>query len=256
MDTLKSKKALVMGGSKGLGFACAERFAQMGAKELVLLARSIEDLETASEKLTNKYDVTVKIHAVDITDQEAFDNVLSQHTDSDILLGNCGGPPVGNFESFELEQWDAAYQGQIRSAVQACQALVPPMARRGWGRLIMIASISVGMAYPGLVLSNSLRPGLLGLARSLSKEYAANGVTANLVCPGLTLTDRLENVIQKNMELQGKTREEMIAGMTHAIPADRLGKPEEIGATAGFLASEGAAFMTGQALFVDGGQTC
>jgi len=256
MDTLKSKKALVMGGSTGLGFACAERFAQMGAEELVLLARSQEDLDGAAGKLANRYRVTVKTHAVDITDQDAFAGVLGRHTDSDILLGNCGGPPVGDFESFDLEQWDAAYQGQIRSAVQACRALVPAMAGRGWGRVILIASISVGMAYPGLVLSNSLRPGLLGLARSLSKEYAARGVTANLVCPGLTLTDRLENLIRNNLELQDKTRDEIIASMTHAIPAGRLGKPEEIGATAGFLASEGAAFMTGQALFVDGGQTC
>ncbi len=253
--SLNGKKALVMGGSKGLGFACAEAMAKRGAR-LHLLARHEQDLEQAAHRLGTGYDVSVSYDPVDITDERALQGVLDTHTDCDILVSNCGGPPLGGFESFDLAAWDAAYQSQIRSAVQVCHSLVPAMAGRGWGRLIMIASISVGTAIPGLVLSNSLRPGLLGLARSLTREYAHCGVTTNLLCPGLTLTDRLEALIQKNMEVQGKSRDQVIAGMTAAIPAGRLGQPQELGETAAFLASDGAAFISGQALFIDGGQTC
>ncbi len=251
---LKGKKALVMGGSKGLGFACAEALARRGCG-LHLLARSEADLEQAAARLRDTHGIAAGFNAVDIIDEAALQRVLDALGPCDILVSNCGGPPLGNFESFDLEDWDAAYRGQVRSAVQVCRALVPPMAQRGWGRVIMIASISVATAIPGLVLSNSLRPGLLGLARSLTREYAHRGVTANLLCPGLTLTDRLDALIRKNMEVQGKSREEVVAGMTAAIPAGRLGRPEELGETAAFLASDGAAFISGQALFIDGGQT-
>jgi len=243
-----------MGGSKGLGYASAESLAQQGCS-LHLLARSADDLAAAAERLRQQYRVEVSYSAVDITDQAALQAVLDAQQEIDILVSNCGGPPLGNFESFDLNAWDAAYRGQIRSAIQVCRALVPPMAQRGWGRVIMIASISVGTAIPGLVLSNSLRPGLLGLARSLTKEYAAQGVTANLLCPGLTLTNRLDALIQKNIDTTGRSREEIIADMTQAIPTGRLGRPEELGATAGFLASDGAAFISGQAIFIDGGQS-
>lgn len=252
--SLNGRKALVMGGSKGLGFACAEALARRGA-DLHLLARSPDDLAQAAERLQAAHGVNADFDAVDITDEPGLQEVLERLGGCDILVSNCGGPPLGNFESFDLEDWDAAYRSQVRSAVQVCRALVPAMAARGRGRVIMIASISVGTAIPGLVLSNALRPGLLGLARSLTREYAHRGVTANLLCPGLTLTDRLDALIHKNMEVQGKSREEVIASMTAAIPAGRLGRPEELGETAAFLAGDGAAFISGQALFIDGGQT-
>ncbi len=252
--SLNEKKALVMGGSKGLGFACAEALARQGT-ELHLLSRSEIDLKTAAELLHNRHGVTVGYSTVDITDEGAFAQVLAEQAGCDILVSNCGGPSPGSFESFDLETWDSAYRSQIRSAVQACRALVPAMAKQGWGRVVMITSISVGLAVPGLALSNSLRPALLGLARTLTREYASRGVTCNLLCPGPTLTARLEQLIERNMEVQGKSRDEIIAGMTAAIPAGRLGRPEELGATAAFLASDGAAFISGQALFVDGGET-
>lgn len=252
--SLKGRKALVMGGSKGLGFACAEAMAKRGVS-LHLLARHQQRLEQASQRLRSDHGIDVSYDPVDITDEPALQKILDTHVDCDILVSNCGGPPLGGFEAFDLADWDAAYQSQVRSAVQVCRTLIPAMAERQWGRLIMITSISVGTAIPGLVLSNSLRPGLLGLARSLTREYAHRGITANLLCPGLTLTDRLEALIQKNMEVQGKTRDQVIAGMTAAIPAGRLGRPHELGETAAFLASDGAAFISGQALFIDGGQT-
>ena len=252
--TSTGRKALVIGGSKGLGFACAEALARRGI-DLHLLARHADALEQAARRLERDHGVEVGFDTVDITDEEALQRILDARGDCDILVSNCGGPPLGGFESFELADWDAAYRSQVRSAVQVCRTLVPAMAGRGWGRVIMIASISVGTAIPGLVLSNALRPGLLGLARSLTREYAHRGVTANLLCPGLTLTDRLEALIRKNMEVQGRSREQVVAAMTAAIPAGRLGQPHELGETAAFLASDGAAFISGQALFIDGGQT-
>lgn len=254
MVNLSGKKALVMGGSKGLGFACAEAFAQQGCN-LHLVARDETALSQAASTLKSQHGIDIETSAVDITHETALSKALEQAGECDILLGNCGGPPLGNFNDFDLSDWDAAYQGQIRSALQVCQTLIPGMVERQWGRVILIASITVEKALPGLVLSSALRPGLAGLARSLSQEFAANGVTTNLICPGLTLTDRLDSLIERSRQSQNITRAEVIENMTRAIPAGRLGRPEEIGATAAFLASEGAAFITGQALMVDGGQT-
>lgn len=252
--SLTGKKALVLGGSKGLGYACAEALANQGCA-LHLMARDPQALESAANQLTKQYGISVGVSAVDITQAADFTRALGHAGECDILLGNCGGPPLGNFDDFDLSDWEGAYQGQIRSAVQACKSMLPGMKERGWGRIILIASITVEKALPGLILSSALRPGLAGLARSLSQEYAASGVTTNLICPGLTLTDRLNSLIEKGGQDQNRPREAIIQAMTQAIPAGRLGRPEEIGATAAFLASDGAAFITGQSLMVDGGQT-
>lgn len=248
------KRALVMGGSKGLGYATAEALAKDGAA-ITLVSRSADSLNQAVQALDAAHGVTASALAVDVNDVDAFGAALDKAGEIDILVTNCGGPPPGLFADFSLEDWEEAYRAQIQSAVQACQAFVPDMAARGWGRVVMIASVTVGTAFPNLILSNALRPGLLGLARSLGREYAKKGVTFNLVCPGLTLTQRLENLIADNAQKQGKSEDDIIAGMTANIPAGRLGNSEEFGATAAFLASAGAAYINGQAIYVDGGYT-
>ncbi len=249
---LAGRKALVMAASRGIGYACAERFAAMGA-DICLVARNQGPLEEAVDRLQAASGVTVAGESVDVTDAPALQSLVERHRDADILLTNCGGPPAGRFEDFEPEDWDAAYRLQVRSAVTACRALVPEMARREWGRVIMVTSVSVARALPGLVLSNGLRPALAGLARTLTREYAARGVTCNLLCPGTTATERMEQLIQRRMEADNLSREEAVQAVCRAIPAGRPGKPSEVGATAAFLASPDAAFISGQSVFVDGG---
>ncbi len=250
---LKGRSALVFGGSSGIGLASARTLASLGA-DLVLVARHAGRLQQSAEMLRGESPVKVIAEARDITDLEAVQTLLERYRGVDILVTNCGGPPVKPFSQLELSEWEAAWQSQLRSAVQACQILVPGMAQRGWGRVIMIASITVAHPLRGFALSNAIRPGLAGLAATLSQEYAAQGVTANAVCPGITRTGRIEALMQQAIK-QGKTREMVEADWTASIPARRMGEPEEIAAMVGFLASDAAAFVTGQTLVVDGGES-
>ncbi|HYW92035.1 MAG TPA: SDR family oxidoreductase [Gammaproteobacteria bacterium] len=249
---LSGRKALVLAASRGIGYACGERFAAMGA-DVCLVARNQGPLDEAVERLKAASGAKVTGESVDVTDGAGLQSLVQRHRDADVLLTNCGGPPAGRFEDFEAEDWDAAYRLQVRSAITACRVLVPEMAGRGWGRVLMVTSVSVARALPGLILSNGLRPALAGLARSLTREYAARGVTFNLLCPGTTATERMEQLVKRRMEADNLSREEAVQALCQAIPAGRPGKPEEVGATAGFLASPDAAFITGQSFFLDGG---
>ena len=251
-DALHGRLALVFGGSSGIGLASACALASLGV-EPVLVARNARKLRDAADRIAQASGVRVGAEALDITDAGALERMLERYRDIDILVTNCGGPPVGSFAELNLEDWERAWQSQLCSAVQACRTLVPEMAGRGWGRVIMIASITVVHPLRGFALSNSIRPGLLGLAATLSQEYAAQGVTANLVCPGITRTKRMEGLLEE--AAQGRDRDEVLREWTDRIPAGRMGEPDEIAAMVGFLASDAAAYITGQALVVDGGES-
>ncbi len=250
---LKGRRALVFGASSGIGFASARALAALGV-DLVLVARRAERLRQAAETLGENSAIRVTTEALDITDLESMQTMLDRHQDTDILLTNCGGPPVRPFAQLDMNDWEQAWQAQLRSAVQACQGLVPGMAQRGWGRVIMVASITVVHPLQGFALSNAIRPGLAGLAATLSQEYAAQGVTANAVCPGITRTERMETLLELAVE-QGRARDAVVAEWTGNIPVKRMGEPDEIAAMVGFLASDAAAYLTGQTLVVDGGES-
>lgn len=246
------RKALILAGSRGIGLACAEQLAAQDI-DLVLVARDKQTLNASQQFLTNKFNINVSVESVDITDSIDLECMLANLTDIDILLTNCGGPPAGKLEDFDAQIWDQAYASQIRSAVLACRHLVPEMAKRDWGRVVMISSVAVKHGLPGLILSNSLRPGLHGLAKSIALEYAASNVTANLVAPGYTETERMQQLIIKISEERGISENEVIESMTAAIPAGRMAHPKEIASVAAFLASEDASYVNGQAICVDGG---
>jgi 3-oxoacyl-[acyl-carrier protein] reductase len=252
-EALVSRKALVFGASSGIGFACAELLSAMGA-EVTMIARNAEKLDLAAERIRASSGNTVTTEPVDITDVERMRTMLSRHTDTDILITNCGGPPVGPFETLTLNDWEQAWQGQLRSAVQASRELVPAMAGRGWGRVVMLASITVVHPMKGFALSNAVRPGLAGLAATLTQEYAPQGVTANAVCPGITATARMEKLLDKAVE-KGVSRENVAREWTQKVPVGRMGKAEEIASLVGYLVTDAAAYITGQTLVADGGES-
>lgn len=252
-NALEGRKAMVFGASSGIGYACARSLADLGA-ELVMVARNRDKLERAAEAISAESGRAVLAEAQDITDVAAMQSLLSRHQDCDILLTNCGGPPVGPFESLTLDQWEAAWQAQLRSALQATRALAPAMSGRGWGRVILLASITLVHPLKGFALSNSIRPGLSGLAATLTQEYAAQGVTANAVCPGITATERMEKLLDQATGA-GRSRQEVLTEWIRNIPAGRMAAPHEIAALAAFLATDAAAFITGQTLVADGGES-
>jgi 3-oxoacyl-[acyl-carrier protein] reductase len=172
----------------------------------------------------------------------------------DILVNNAGGPPFGYFENFDDEVWQQAFELNLLSTVRLIRLVLPHMRQAGGGRIINIVSTSVKQPIDGLLLSNTIRPGVIGLAKSLSFELAPDNITINNVCPGRILTDRLLQGVSVQEKLaQGISAEEALSGQTKDIPLGRLGKPEELGALVAFLASSQASYITGTTIPVDGG---
>ena len=158
----------------------------------------------------------------------------------DILVVNAGGPSPGTFETTADSDWDIAYQLTLMSAVRLCRSALPHLQRSDQGRIVVITSVSVREPIPNLVLSNSLRAAVTGLAKTLSTEVAASGVTVNCIAPGTILTNRIREL--------GMTEPE-------GIPMKRLGDPDELGALCAFLCSSQAGYITGQTIAVDGGRS-
>ena len=152
-----------------------------------------------------------------------------------------------------LEAWRAAYTLTVESAVRLCRLVVPGMAARGWGRVVVVTSVSVKQPVENLMLSSVLRPAVQALVRTLSDEYAGRGVTVNAVAPGYHTTSAVERLIAARMERTGCSRQDVLDGWTGEIPAGRLGDPDELGALAAFLMSGPAGYITGQQIVADGG---
>jgi 3-oxoacyl-[acyl-carrier protein] reductase len=244
----------VLGSSKGLGRAIADELAAEGA-DLFLVARDDAVLQRTRAEIVGAHPVRVEALAADVTKDCAL--IAQTATDQlggiDILVTNSGGPPGGPVVDLDLDAWDAAYRLLLRSAVALCQAVVPGMRERHWGRVINITSISVKQPVDGLGLSNSLRAAVTGMARTLANEVAADGVTVNNVLPGYTATDRLTELAAARAARFGTSPEAERGQWIAETPMGRLGDPKELASLVAYLVSERAAFLTGQSIAVDGG---
>lgn len=238
---LEGKTALVLGASKGLGRAIAAALAAEGA-EVITVARSGEVHITA-----------------DLDDpgapQAIIDAVRSGGASPDILVLNSGGPPTGAAASTTPGDFAGVFDRMFNAQLSLAQAFLPEMRARGFGRILAVASTSLVTPIPGLVLSNAVRAMLASWCKTLAAEVAADGVTVNLLLPGQIATDRLTSLHAAMAAGSGMAADEITARSIAAIPAGRLGRPEEFGDIAAFLASPRAGFITGSAIKVDGGQT-
>jgi len=171
----------------------------------------------------------------------------------DIVVTNSGGPKPGLFETLSESDWDAAVRTLLTSAVAFALAALPPMRARRWGRIINITSIAARQPVDGLMLSNSLRSGVLAFAKTLSNEVAADGVTVNSLLPGYTRTDRVVELADHKASVGGVRPDEIVRQWEAEIPMRRIGEPREFAALAAFLASDRAGYITGQSIAIDGG---
>src|SRR5678815_2066768 len=253
---LKDKIALIAGSSKGLGRAVAEELAAEGAG-LVLCARDSKSLNATGDEITNTTGTPVVTVQADLTRAEDIWRVVNAGRERfgriDILVTNNGGPPTGQFESLSQSQWEAAVRLTLYSAIELARQVLPGMKERRWGRILNITSIAVKQPVENLLLSNSLRAGLTGFARTLANEVAAEGITVNNILPGYTRTERLEELAQMMAEKQGISAAEFRGKWEKEIPMGRLGEPREFAALAAFLVSERASYITGTSIQVDGG---
>jgi 3-oxoacyl-[acyl-carrier protein] reductase len=253
---LRGRVALVAGSSRGLGRAIAEELAAEGAS-LVLCARGESALAEAREEVARTSGVRVTAIAADLSQAEEARRVAeaatAEHGRIDILVNNAGGPPPGPFEKHDSAAWQAAVQLTLMSAVELTRAVLPGMKARRFGRILNVTSIAVKQPVDNLVLSNSLRAAVTGMARTLANEVAPHGITVNNLLPGYTRTQRLEELSAATARAEGAATEAVVARWEAQIPMRRLGEPRELAALAAFLASERAAYITGQSIAVDGG---
>jgi 3-oxoacyl-[acyl-carrier protein] reductase len=253
---LKGKTVLVTASSKGIGKAIAEGFAAEGC-QVAICSRTKDELLNAAADIRKKYGADPLWCICDLNKQKDIENtyneVRKQFGSIHILVNNCGGPAAGMFRELEEHKWQSAFEQVLLSVVRFCNLVVPDMIYHEWGRIINVTSISVKQPLENLMLSNSLRSGVIGFTKSLSNEVAKFNITVNSVAPGYTLTNRLYDIAVHQAKQSDKSHEEVLADMSKQIPMNRLAKPEEIAAGVIFLASLQASYITGSTLQIDGG---
>ncbi len=253
---LKGRVAIVAAASKGLGRAVALELAREGA-EVAVCARSAASLEKAASAIREATGRAIFWQALDVTDakrvQKFVDAVEKRYGRVDICVTNAGGPPAKTFLEISLEEWRAAVELTLLSAVYFAREVLPRMRKNNWGRLVTITSVSVKQPIDGLLLSNSIRAAVTGLARTLANEFGAHGITVNNVCPGYTLTERLDELAESQARAGGVPRDAVLQQWASQAPLGRLGKPEEFAALVTFLVSERASYINGASIAVDGG---
>ncbi|NPA85608.1 MAG: SDR family oxidoreductase [Crenarchaeota archaeon] len=255
VDTgLKGKKVLVTASTKGIGFAVAKEMLKEGAT-VFISSRSEDNVKRALEELRRVGEAYGTV--ADLTAPEDRERLVKEAVNAmgglDVFVFNTGGPPSKSFKDTDLSDWELAYKLLLESAVHTTKLVLPYMLEKGWGRVVYITSVAIKMPIEGLVLSNAVRVGIAGLLKTLVREYAGTGITFNSVLPGYTLTERLEEVLRKRAEMEGKEFEEVVREVEEKIPLKRLGRPEEVAKAVVFLASEAASYITGAFLQVDGG---
>jgi 3-oxoacyl-[acyl-carrier protein] reductase len=255
---IKGKTALITASSSGIGKAVAEAFAEEGCR-LAICSRTKEKLIETSREIKAKYNIEPFWGVCDLNNSKDIDNfydaVTKQFGKVDILVNNCGGPIPGFFRDLTDEDWNEAFKQVLMSVVRFSHLVLPSMIEQEWGRIVNITSVAVKQPVHNLMLSNSLRAGVTGFAKSLSNEFGSKNITVNNVAPGFTLTHRLYELAVNRAKILGKSHEEILVEMAKDVPANRLGGPEEIASLVVFLASQKASYITGTTIQVDGGTT-
>jgi 3-oxoacyl-[acyl-carrier protein] reductase len=242
---LSGKVALVTGASKGIGRGIAAALGEEGAR-VAVSSRSRERIEEAAAEMG----ALPLVHDSGEVQRvpELVDTVERELGPIDVLVTNTGGPPPGADPfGFSAEQWSAAYRELVLTPIALIERVVPGMRERGFGRVLSVGSSAAREPIPGLVLSSSHRPGLLGALKTIAREVARDGVTLNSVLPGRIATDRLAQNYGSLEAAQEAAAAE--------VPARRLATVEELAAVAVFLCSERASYVTGTTVLVDGGLT-
>jgi 3-oxoacyl-[acyl-carrier protein] reductase len=268
---LKGRVAIVCAASQGLGKAAAANLAAEGAS-VVICSRNETRLRAAAEEIRSHANTGASASGgapheagapevlpvvADVSLAQDVERLVSTTVERfgrvDILVNNAGGPPVAPFAKLEDGRWMAGVELTLMSVVRLIRQVLPIMQRQRWGRIINITSIAAKQPVNDLVISSTLRPGILGLTKVLANRYGAEGILINSVAPGFILTARQEEIARSRAAERGITREQYLEESAREVPMGRLGRPEELAHVIAFLASERASYIHGATISVDGG---
>jgi len=254
---LAGKVAIVGGASRGIGRAVALALAQERCS-VAICARGQEELEAAAAEIRAQTDAQVLPVVCDMADHDDIRRLVRQTAEAfgriDIVVNNAGGPPLGTFDDFDDADWQRAIDQNFLSAVRTTREARPLLRKRG-GRIINITSVAVKQPIDRLILSNSARLGVVGMAKTLSREVARDGITVNNVCPGNIATQRLLSLFEARAQREGRTFQEVVAEEEGRTPTGFLGEPADVAALVTFLASDKGRYISGATIQVDGGST-
>lgn len=245
MIDLTGKTAIITGSGRGIGYAVASKLAMQGANIVVL---DLGGYNEAAAKIAKDYGVKAKGYECNVTSTESvtavFKEVVAEFGSADILVNNAGITRDSLLMRMKEEDFDSVININLKSVFVCTKAIVRQMLKQKWGRIINMASINGIQGQAGQANYAASKAGIIGMTKSNSKEFAAKNITVNAVAPGFIATD-----------MTAKMDKETIDTYCEAIPQKRMGSPEDIANVVCFLASEEAAYVTGQVLPVDGGLT-
>lgn len=254
---LKDKIALVCASSQGLGKAAAMSLASEGV-QLAICSRNKESIESAAQEIKKQTGVRVCAISADVSKSDDIDRIIEtvqeEYGAIHILVNNAGGPPTGKISSVSDAEWEKGFTLTLMSMIRLTRGVLPMMEQQHWGRIISLVSLAAKQPIDELLISSTMRPGILGLSKILANQYGKFGITINTVCPGYVLTKRQEELSHSRSAAMNVTMEEYLEESAKNIPIGRLGTPKEIGDVVAFLASEQASYINGANIMVDGGQ--
>jgi len=253
---LNDKRAFITGSSRGLGYATALALAKEGSR-LAINSRDQARVSAAAAKISAETGEEVFGLVGDLADPAVPERLVNEAVNRlgslDILVTNAGGPPSGEFESFDEADWQKAVDLSLMSHVRLIKAALPHLRQSKAASVLTITSYSVKQPIPNLVLSNSIRAATVGLTKSLALELGRDGIRFNSILPGWTNTERVLELMTFRAKKNGTTVEYEIDNQSKDSPLGRMGTPEEFANAAIFLVSTAASYITGVMLTVDGG---
>lgn len=243
---LAGRRALVLGGNRGMGLAIATALAAEGVA-VAIAARDRAALDAAARA------IGAQPFAIDLADTDGLPAFAAKVGPVDILVNNTGGPPYGSALGRDPVEWIDSFRAMSLSVIRLTDCFLPAMRAAGWGRILTLVSTGAVQPIPVLGISNALRAGLIAWSKSLAAEVAPDGVTVNVLMPGRIATERVHLTDQATAERDGVDVDVVRRRSWSQIPIGRYGTPEEVAATAAFLCSGLASYATGSVVRVDGG---
>ncbi len=255
--TLNGKTAIICGSSQGIGLAAAKELAVNGAN-CILIARNPESLQASVSRLAVTGNQHHRWVAVDFADnravEEAIKTIIQEQT-VEILINNTGGPKAGPILNASSDAFQQAFKQHLINNQILASAVVPGMKNAGYGRIINIISTSVKTPLQNLGVSNTIRLAVASWAKTLANEIGQFNITVNNILPGLTQTQRLDELVRNTATAANKEKDLIEVQLKESVPMKRFGNPDEIANVIAFLASPAASYVNGTNIAVDGGRT-